>query len=118
MAVAHYTGSCQCGAVRFEADLDLDRSFACNCSRCRRLGSVLSFTDAAGFRLLQGEEALTEFRFNKHRIAHLFCRTCGIESFARGTAPDGSARIAVNANCLDDVDARALPAQAVDGRSF
>jgi len=120
MAVEHYHGSCQCGAVAFEADLDLDSPITCNCSRCRRLGSVLVFAPAGAFRQTRGEGAMSSYRFNRNVIDHLFCPVCGIESFARGTAPDGSAVMAVNANCLDGVDTRALAARAqqVDGASY
>jgi hypothetical protein len=81
------------------------------------MGFVLAFAPAEGFRLLSGADDLTEFRFGSRSIQHLFCRICGIESFARGTRPDGSAVIAVNANCLDGVEPRSLQSQHVDGRS-
>lgn len=115
-----YHGGCQCGAVRFSVEASLDHPIICNCSRCQKLGSVLVFAPRAGFDLEQGEEALTEFLFNRQAIRHLFCKTCGIESFAYGTMPDGSEMVAVNVNCLDEVDPRAVAAraQAVDGRSF
>ena len=113
-----YEGGCQCGAVRFRVDADLDATFACNCSRCGRLGSILSFTGVDDFALLSGEGAMTEYRFNNHRIAHLFCATCGIQSFARGSKPDGTEMVAVNARCLDGVDAAGLAPKFVDGRSF
>ncbi len=117
MTVQHHTGSCQCGAVAFEADLDLDQTITCNCSRCRRLGSVLSAASGDRFTLLRGEDNLTEYQFNKHVIYHLFCKTCGIQPFARGKGKDGSAMVMVNVNTLDGVDARALHPHHYDGRS-
>jgi hypothetical protein len=118
MASKRYEGGCQCGAVAYEVDVDLERTITCNCSRCQKLGFVLAFTDRGNFELLSGEDALTEYRFAKERISHLFCKTCGVESFAYGERPDGSALAAINVNCLDGVDPRALTSQHVDGRSF
>jgi hypothetical protein len=70
------------------------------------------------FRLLSGEDAMTEYQFNKHVIHHLFCSTCGIQSFSRGEMPDGTKMIAINVRCLDDVDIDALPpSHRFDGKS-
>jgi hypothetical protein len=112
-----YTGSCQCGAVTFHADLTLDGAVTCNCSRCQRLGSVLVFTPRDKFTLDTGTDSLTEYKFNRNVISHLFCKTCGIESFAYASGPDGTPMAAVNANCLEGVDPRALKAHHYDGRA-
>lgn len=117
MTMQHYQGSCQCGAVQFEADLDLDGAITCNCSRCRRLGAVLAFTPASGFHQTAGADGMAEYRFNKNVIAHRFCPTCGIETFAMGQTPDGTPIVAVNVNCLEGVDPRALATLSVDGAS-
>jgi hypothetical protein len=116
--LSRHQGGCQCGQVRFAVDLELDDAIQCNCSRCGKLGAVLAFVDSASFALERGEDSLTEFRFNTHKVAHLFCRTCGIQSFGRGTAPNGQNVIAVNLRCLDGVDVFALKPQLVDGKSF
>ena len=117
MAVQHYSGGCQCGAVAYEVDIDLDSTVTCNCSRCQKLGAVLAFTPRDKFSLKSGEGALTEYTFNKKLISHLFCSTCGIQSFAYGAMPDGTKIAAVNVNCLEGVDPRALKSHPVDGRS-
>ena len=117
MSEASYRGSCQCQAVVFDATLDLDHTITCNCSRCQRLGSVLSFAPAEKFHLQKGAEALTEYRFNTKKIGHQFCKICGIEPFAYGETPDGAPMVAVNVNCLDGVDPRALKSTHYDGRS-
>lgn len=113
-----YAGGCQCGKVRYEASIELGAVIACNCSRCGRIGSLLAFVPTSDFTLTSGEDDLQDFQFNKHVIHHLFCKTCGIESFARGTGPGGMEMVAINARCLDDVDIDALEINKVDGRSF
>ena len=117
MTAELHHGSCQCGAVAFDVTADVSRPVVCNCSRCRRLGARLAFAPRAQFALLQGEDALTEYLFNKHAIRHQFCRICGIQTFAFGEMPDGTPTVAINVNCLEDVDPLALPTQFVDGRA-
>ena len=112
-----HTGGCQCGAVRYEVEAEIKDVIACNCSRCGRLGSLLAFVPEQKFKLLAGDTATTDYRFNKHVIHHLFCATCGIESYARGTNPKGEAMIAINARCLDEVDLSALSVKNFDGKA-
>lgn len=113
-----HSGGCHCGAVRYRATGSLDRVISCNCSICTQRGLLLTFVPAADFELVSGEEALADYQFGQKRIHHLFCRTCGVESFARGTAPDGAAMVAVNVRCLDGVDPAALDPAPFDGRSL
>jgi hypothetical protein len=118
MAESMRTGGCHCGRVRYEVKLDLEQPvITCNCSMCGRSGTMLAFVPAARFQLQSGEDALTEYRFNKKQIAHLFCKTCGIRSFARGAMPDGTPMVAVNVRCIDDIDLTALATQQFDGKN-
>lgn len=118
MAANIVTGGCHCGAVRFEAEADLSEVNECNCSHCQKKGFLLAFTPAENFRLLSGEDKLTEYRFNKKTIGHLFCSQCGVQPFGRGGTPDGAEIAAVNARCVDDIDLAALKRTPVDGKSF
>ena len=111
-------GSCHCGAVSFNADLDLSKpAVICNCSMCGRAGTMLSFITPDKFTLEKGEDSLTSYKFNKHVIDHLFCKVCGVKPFARGKNPKGEQMIAVNLRVLDDVDVFHQPTQQFDGKS-
>jgi hypothetical protein len=115
-----YSGGCQCGKVRYEVELDLSGPvMACNCSRCGKLGTLLAFAGGNDFKLVSGEGEVTEFLFNKHAIHHLFCSTCGVQSFARGKRPgDGADMVAVNVRCLDGVDLDSLTIKTFNGRDI
>ncbi|MGZ3420287.1 MAG: GFA family protein [Polyangiales bacterium] len=114
-----YQGRCHCGAVRYEVTIPPpEKAFACNCSICSRAGWLLAFADAETFRLLSGEDALSDYQFNQKNTHHLFCRTCGIRSFSRGKARDGKLAFAVNLRCLEGVDPTKLPVETFDGASL
>ena len=114
-----YQGSCHCGAVRFEADLDLTRStYRCNCSICSRTRFWPAIVSPDRFRLLAGEGAMTKYLFNSMQNEHWFCRTCGVRPFGIGHLPDGNRIYGVNIGCLEGVppeDLAAAPVVYVDG---
>lgn len=113
-----YRGGCQCGAVRYEVQAEIGKVISCNCSRCQKLGALLAPADAADFNLLRGGEAMTDFQFNKHNIHHLFCRACGVESYAYGKGKGGQDMVMLNVRCLDDVDPDQFEVMKFDGRSL
>ena len=115
--VKTHEGSCHCGAVAFEVDMSLDGLIECNCSHCYRKGFVLGFVQPDSFRL-SADGPQTEYLFNNHKIRHRFCDTCGVQTFARGSTPDGNEMVAINVRTLTDIEPFSWTAQRVDGRSF
>ena len=116
--MARYSGGCHCGAVRYEAEAELSSVIECNCSHCAKKGFLLTFTPRAAFALQTDRDALSEYTFNTGKIRHLFCRICGVQSFAEGTAPNGDELAAINVRCLDGVDIAALSITPVNGKDF
>ena len=79
-----HRGSCHCGAVSFECDIDLaSQTSRCNCSICIKSRFWKALVPEAEFRLLKGADAITEYRFGSKAISHRFCATCGVKVFTR-----------------------------------
>jgi len=114
-----YRGICHCGAVTFEAALDLTQpSYRCNCSICRRTRFWPAVANAEGFRLLSGEAELTQYMFNTRKNVHCFCRRCGVRAFGVGNETPMRKMYGVNLGYLDDVSDEQLsriPVTYVDG---
>jgi hypothetical protein len=125
MALKTYSGSCHCGAVRFQADIDLSKgSTRCNCSICTKARAWFTFVQAEQLRLLAGADSLTDYQWTPpgrpHPALHYrFCKTCGIRTFAQGRNEAlGGDFYAVAIGSLDNADADELAASIkyVDGR--
>ncbi len=124
-----YRGSCHCGAVQFECDLDLSTGTTrCNCTFCRKARFWMAFAKGEdAFRLLQGADALTDYQhtppLKSQPFLHLyFCSRCGVRAFSKGgPSPElGGEFHAVNIACLDDATDEELaqaPIHFADGRN-
>jgi hypothetical protein len=122
-----YRGSCHCGGVRFECELDLSAgTMRCNCSFCRKSRLWLVFAPVAKMRVTAGAELLRDYRWTPSHMAepflHLtFCERCGVRPFSSGGALPrfGGPFYAINVACLDDAtdaELAAAPVHYADGR--
>lgn len=98
------TGSCHCGLVEFEAEI-ADKKVEvldCDCSICRKSGFQQLLVAEKSFKLTEGRNDTTNYRFGSGKALHVFCSTCGVKTHFRPvTHPN---KISVNLRCVDDFE--------------
>jgi hypothetical protein len=121
MAVKTYQASCHCGAVRVEADLDLEAgTVRCNCSLCSkaRWWGISAKPDAV--RAIHGAGNTFTYSFGSHAIQQHNCKTCGLRVYGKGHIEQiGGDFVAINVACIDglsDETLAAIPIQYCNGR--
>jgi hypothetical protein len=123
MTTKTFHGSCQCRAIKFEAEIDLSQGTKkCNCTSCwkRRWWSVAVKPEA--FRAKGGEEKFSKYRADSSTGHSGFCTNCGVAPYAWVDAAEWNdgAYVSVNVACLDDLEPSELlaaPVQFFDGRN-
>ena len=116
-----YQGSCHCGAVRFEADLDLAQGTnKCNCTICTKTRNWNVIVKPDALRVVSGEDALSDYRFGTRQGSHLFCKHCGVRTFERGHLKEiGGDYVSIKLASLDGIDLAELvdaPVRFANGR--
>jgi hypothetical protein len=117
-----YKGSCHCGKIRFEVDLDLAAGTGrCNCSICTKVRYWGAQVKPAQFRLSADEADIGDYQFGTKSGHHRFCKTCGVHAYGHGYIEQiGGAYVSINVACLDDVGPKELaeaPVRYMDGRN-
>jgi hypothetical protein len=108
-------GSCLCGAVHWTFDGSPDSATACNCTACRRYGTLWAY-DYEGERINVSGPAKAYIRGKA--LSFNFCPECGCVAYWRGLKlnDNGQRRIAVNLRLAEDVAAiAAIPIDHFDG---
>lgn len=110
-------GGCHCGAVKWEALLSDDIvADECNCSMCEKVGFIHIISPASRFKLLSGEDQITEYIFNTGIAKHRFCRRCGVKSFyVPRSNPDG---FSLNLRCMDRSQFASIEIRPFDGQNW
>lgn len=115
-SLQRYEGSCHCGSVRFEIQTDFPELTMCDCSICRRKNALMVKVHESNFKLLAGEESLTEYQFHTRTARHFFCKVCGIYPFHRKrVTPD---HLGVNVFCLQGFDPAGIPVRQAAGAAM
>lgn len=105
MPIKTYNGSCLCGAIKFEAGIDFDQDTGrCNCTSCWKLRLWYIRVQPENFRLLSGEDSITDYVHKSPSHQQLFCKTCGVHAFHKLNKPQLGEFVSVLITSLDDVD--------------
>lgn len=110
-----YQGSCHCGAVQFEVEVDNKiKCGDCNCSICSKSGFLHFIVPKSKFRLLRGKSHITIYTWGTGVAKHTFCKVCGIKPFYTPRSnPDG---YDINVRCLD-LDSSQVEIEPFDGKT-
>jgi len=106
------SGSCLCGAVRFEITRP-DHMTSCNCSACRRYAALWAYAPPARARIVAAEGATIAYTRGEASLAFHSCATCGTTTHWASRIDD---KIAVNLRLADDPAVlAAIPVRHFDG---
>lgn len=92
----HIDGGCHCGSIRYEAEVDPEKTIICHCSDCQALSGsayrTVIFVPEERLNLVAGGlKTYIKTADSGNRRAMMFCPDCGTQIYA--TSVDGDAKM-------------------------
>jgi hypothetical protein len=107
--------SCHCGAVSLKIDADVPATLtSCNCSICRRYGSLTAYFSPAKVTVIAASEVTHRYVWGDKCIAFVRCSNCGCLSHWESLDPQTD-RMGVNARLFEDIDINKIRIRHFDG---
>lgn len=95
-----YFGGCHCGEIKFKfCSNEAVEIWKCNCSICEMLDYEHLFIGHDDFKIIKGNELITEYSFGTKKAKHFFCKGCGIKSFYQPRSHPHS--FSINLKCVE-----------------
>jgi hypothetical protein len=109
------TGSCHCGAVSYEMRSQPRHAVECNCSICRRLGTIWGHGEASDITIKGEPGATLSYVWGDGDLAFHTCRTCGCTTHWAGISAKVPDRMAVNLRLASPGTIEAIGLRHFDG---
>ncbi len=96
--------TCHCKEIQIELMLnkDLEELVRCNCSLCKKRGSIMAKIKLNDLKIIKGANKLKLYKFGKNKAEHFFCSKCGIYTHHKSyTNPEN---YEFNVACIDNID--------------
>ena len=110
------TATCHCGAVRVEIPRKPRRLTSCNCSICRRYGTLWAYYNASDVRVIASGKTHA-YAWGDKSLRFVRCANCGCISHWEAVDPKPTSRMGVNARNLDPAAIAGVRVRRLDGAS-
>ena len=111
------TATCHCGTVRVEVPRKPRRLTDCNCSICRRYGTLWAYYKASDVRVVSGRGATRAYSWGEKSLRFVRCGKCGCIMHWEATRPGALSRMGVNARNFEPGAITGVRIRRLDGAS-
>jgi hypothetical protein len=109
------SATCHCGSVRVSIPRKPRSITNCNCSICRRYGTLWAYYKQADVRVEAAEGATASYVWGDRHLAFVRCTQCGCVSHWQALKPGPGARMGVNARLFDPAALGDVHIRLLDG---
>ncbi|MCT7374815.1 GFA family protein [Chelativorans salis] len=110
-----FEATCHCGAVKIQASAEPAWLNECNCSVCRRLGTLWTYYHPSEVTFLEGAGKTVAYLWGDRGLEFHHCPTCGCTTHWEPVRKEGAERMAVNARLMDPAKIAGIRVRHFDG---
>jgi hypothetical protein len=109
------TARCHCGAVQIDVPRKPRRLTSCNCSICRRYGTLWAYYPAERVRIRHARGAVDRYAWGDKALRFVRCATCGCIMHWESVEHPRRGRMGVNARNLEPLAIEGVRVRRLDG---
>jgi hypothetical protein len=114
-ARAMLSTTCHCGAVTIEIPRRPRSLTDCDCSICRRYGTLWAYYKTTEVRVTAQPGATSSYAWGRKTLSFVRCNTCGCVTHWEPTAPERGPRMGVNARNFEPAQLGRVRIRLLDG---